>query len=102
MGQYLSLPGNMRPDLVSFDSVLIELVLNISLRTPFDCQHQISGWEFFLHGLDEAIRVFGFFERFFKNQQVSFSKVYGRRCVKRGSTLAMPRNNNSRFQLSDC
>ena len=64
MGQYLSLPGNMRPDLVSFDSVLIELVLNISLRTPFDCQHQISGWELLFHRLDEAIRVLGLFELF--------------------------------------
>jgi hypothetical protein len=40
---------------------------NIGLRTPFDCQEQVGGWESFLHGINKAIRTFGFFEFFFKN-----------------------------------
>ena len=41
---------------------------NISLRAPFDCQEEASGWESFLHGVDKAVRIFDFFEVFFKNQ----------------------------------
>ena len=41
---------------------------NISRRAPFDCQEQVGGWEFFLHSINKAIRIFGFFEFFLKNQ----------------------------------
>src|SRR5882762_6606336 len=40
---------------------------NISLCAPFDCQEQVGGWEFFLHSINKAIRIFGFFEFFLKN-----------------------------------
>src|SRR6202011_1513692 len=40
---------------------------NISLRAPFECQEQVGGWESFLHGVDKAVRIFGFFEFFFKS-----------------------------------
>src|SRR6266404_5930987 len=41
---------------------------DISLRAPFDCQEQVSGGEFFFHTINKAIRIFGFFEFFLKNQ----------------------------------
>src|ERR1700676_279471 len=37
---------------------------DISLRAPCDCQEQVGGWEFFLHSINKAIRIFGFFEFF--------------------------------------
>src|ERR1700680_504454 len=40
---------------------------NISLRAPFECQEEVGRWESFLHGVDKAVRIFGFFEFFFKN-----------------------------------
>jgi len=40
---------------------------NVSLRAPFECQEKVGGWESFLHGVDEAVRIFGFFEFFFKD-----------------------------------
>src|SRR5437016_11982882 len=39
---------------------------NISHRAPFECQEEVGGWESFLHGVDKAVRIFGFFEFFFK------------------------------------
>jgi len=62
-------------------------------------QHQISGWELPLHGLDEVIRISGFIELFFKDQQIPFRKGNGRSGVKRGSTLAMSRNNDGRVSI---
>ena len=41
--------------------------LNISLRAPVECQEEVGGWEFFLHSINKAIRIFGFFEFFFKS-----------------------------------
>ena len=41
---------------------------NISRRASFDCQEQVGRWEFFLHSINKAIRIFGFFEFFLKNQ----------------------------------
>jgi hypothetical protein len=40
---------------------------NISLRAPFECQEEVGGWESFLHGINKAIGILGFFEFFFKN-----------------------------------
>src|SRR6266446_3695274 len=70
---------------------------NISLRAPFDCQEEVGGWESFLHGVNKAIRIFGFFEFLFKSQQIVFRKIHGGIRVKGSSNLAMSRDNNRRF-----
>src|SRR5271170_3007329 len=69
---------------------------NISLRTPFECQEKVSGWESFLHGIHKAIRILGFPEFFFKCQQVRFRKIYGGSRVKGSTNLAVSRDNDRR------
>src|ERR1700676_604962 len=67
---------------------------NISLRSPVECQEEVGGWESFLHGVDKVVRIFGFLEFFFKNQQIVFRKIYGATRIKRSPSLAMSRDSN--------
>jgi hypothetical protein len=49
------------------DSFECPLRFDIGLRAPFDCQEQVGGWEFFLHGIHKGVCIFGCFEFFLKN-----------------------------------
>src|SRR6266478_2305072 len=69
-------------------------VFDIRLCTPFDRKEQIGGWESRLHGIDQALRIFGSFEFFLKHEKVLLREIHSGTRVQRCSNLAMSRDHD--------
>ena len=65
-------------------------MLDVRFCAPFEGQDQIGRREVIFHSLDQALRVFGFPEFFFKHEQISFREVQGGGCVQGAPTLLCP------------